>query len=264
MAFYMIGERINGMFKDIGQAVAEFDPRPIQKWARKQDEAGAAYLDIKVGPTAVDRVKSMRWMCEVVTEVSDTPIALDSSNYDAIEAGLEVCKEGALINSCTADRPKIERVFPMAKKYGAKIIALTMDRSGIPLCADMRVAFAMELVASADEFGIAPDDLFIDPLILPCNVAQDHAPEVLDALSKIKLLSDPAPHTVVGLSNVSQGTPYRQLINRTFCVMAMACGLDSAIMDVNDDQLVDTIASADMLLNQAIYCDSFAKVFRNR
>jgi 5-methyltetrahydrofolate corrinoid/iron sulfur protein methyltransferase len=171
MAFYMIGERINGMFNDIGEAVAKFDPKPIQEWAKKQDEAGAAYLDINVGPTAADRVKSMKWMCEVVTEVSDTPIALDSTNYDAIEAGLEVCKPGALINSCPAERPKIERVFPMAKKYGAKIIALTMDKSGIPKSADMRVGFAMELVASADEFGLSPDDLFIDPLILPASVA---------------------------------------------------------------------------------------------
>lgn len=264
MAFYMIGERINGMFKDIGEAVAKQDPRPIQEWAKKQEACGAAYIDINVGPTASDRVKAMRWMCEVVTEVTDVPIALDSTNYDAIEAGLEVCKPGALINSCPAERPKIERVFPMAKKYGAKIIGLTMDKSGIPKSADMRVGFAMELVAAADEFGLSPDDLFIDPLILPCNVAQDHAPEVLEALRQIKMLSDPAPHTTLGLSNVSQGTPFRPLINRIYCVMAMTCGLDSAIMDVTDDDLVDAIATADMLLNNAIYCDSYAKVFRNR
>jgi len=264
MAFYMIGERINGMFKDIGEAVAKQDPRPIQEWAKKQEACGAAYIDINVGPTASDRVKAMRWMCEVVTEVTDVPIALDSTNYDAIEAGLEVCKPGALINSCPAERPKIERVFPMAKKYGAKIIGLTMDKSGIPKSADMRVGFAMELVAAADEFGLSPDDLFIDPLILPCNVAQDHAPEVLEALRQIRMLSDPPPHTTLGLSNVSQGTPFRPLINRIYCVMAMTCGLDSAIMDVTDDDLVDAIATADMLLNNAIYCDSYAKVFRNR
>ncbi|HHW41995.1 MAG TPA: methyltetrahydrofolate cobalamin methyltransferase [Syntrophomonadaceae bacterium] len=264
MAFYMIGERINGMFKDIGEAVAKFDPKPIQEWAIKQTQAGAAYLDVNVGPTATDRVKSMRWMVEVIQEVCDTPIALDSTNYDAIEAGLEICKKPALINSCPCERPKIERVFPMAKKYGAKIVALTMDKSGIPKSADMRVAFAMELLAAADEFGLAPDDLFIDPLILPCNVAQDHAPEVLEALRQIKGLSDPPPHLTLGLSNVSQGTPHRPLINRTYCVMAMTVGLDSAIMDVNDDELVDAIATADMLLNKAIYCDSYAKVFRQR
>ena len=198
MAFYMIGERINGMFKDIGEAVAKFDPKPIQEWAKKQEAAGAAYLDINVGPTAADRVKSMRWMCEVVTEVSDVPIALDSTNYDAIEAGLEVCKPGALINSCPAERPKIERVFPMAKKYGAKIIALTMDKSGIPKSADMRVGFAMELVAAADEFGLAPDDLLSTRSSCPATWHRITLPEVLEALRQIKMLSDPAPHTTLG------------------------------------------------------------------
>lgn len=264
MGFIMIGERINGMFKDIGEAVAKFDPKPIQDWAIKQTEAGAHYLDVNVGPTAEDRVKSMRWMCEVIQEVCDTPICLDSVNYDAIEAGLEVCKKPALINSCSAERPKIERVFPMAKKYGAGIIGLTMDKSGIPKSADQRVAHAMTLVAAADEFGIPMEDLYIDPLILPCNVAQDHAPEVLETLRQVKTLSDPPPRTTLGLSNVSQNTLDRPLINRMYCVMAITCGLDSAIIDVNDDALVEAIATADMLLNRAIYCDSYAKVFRQR
>jgi 5-methyltetrahydrofolate corrinoid/iron sulfur protein methyltransferase len=264
MAFYMIGERINGMFNDIGEAVAKFDPKPIQEWAVKQKAVGAHFLDVNVGPTAIDRVKSMKWMVEVIQEVCDTPLALDSTNYDAIEAGLEVCKKPALINSCPDERSKIERVFPMAKKYGASIVGLTMDKSGIPKSADNRVAFAMDLVAAADEFGLAPDELFIDPLILPCNVAQDHAPEVLESLRQIRQLSDPAPHTTLGLSNVSQNTPFRPLINRTYVAMAMVAGLDSAIMDVYDNEMVDAIATADMLLNNAIYCDSYAKVFRQR
>lgn len=266
MAFYMIGERINGMFKDIGEAVAKFDPKPIQEWAIKQTQAGAHYLDLNVGPTATDRVKSMRWMAEIISEVSDVPIALDSTNYDAIEAGLEVInKPGALINSCPNERPKIERVFPMAAKYGAGIVALTMDKAGIPQSADARVAHAMELVAAADEFGVPFDSLFIDPLILPCNgVLQAHAPEVLEALRQIKTLSDPAPHTTLGLSNVSQGTPDRSLVNRTYVVMAICAGLDSAIIDVNDDTMVESIATAEMLLNHSIYCDSYVKVFRQR
>ncbi len=264
MAFYMIGERINGMFKDIGEAVAKFDPKPIQEWAVKQTQAGAHYLDLNVGPTATDRVKSMRWMAEVIQEVSDVPICLDSTNYDAIEAGLEVLKRPGMINSCPNERPKIERVFPMAKKYDAQIITLTMDKSGIPKSADARVAHAMELVAAADEFGIQTDMIFIDPLILPCNVAQDHAPEVLEALRQIKTLSDPAPKTTMGLSNVSQNTTNRSLVNRTYVVMAICSGLDSAIIDVNDDSMVEAIATADVLLNRAIYCDSYVKVYRQR
>jgi len=260
----IIGERINGMFKDIGQAVAEKNPKPLQEWAIKQKEGGAHYLDINTGPACEDRVAGMKWMVEVVQEVSDLPLVLDSTNYDAIEAGLKLCKRPPMINSCPAERPKIERVFPMAVEYNAMVIGLTMNEKGIPKNADNRVALAMELVAAADEFGLATDMLVIDPLILPVNVAQDHVPEVLEAIRQIKMLADPAPLTVLGLSNVSQKSPDRPLLNRTYLAMAMACGLDAAIADANDDALMETAASAQILLNKAIYCDSYVKVFRTR
>ncbi|KJS18904.1 MAG: methyltetrahydrofolate:corrinoid methyltransferase [Clostridiaceae bacterium BRH_c20a] len=260
----IIGERINGMFKDIGQAVRDMDPKPLQEWAIKQQEAGANYLDINTGPNTDDQVTAMKWMVQVVQEVSDLPLCLDSTNYDAIEAGLELCKKPAMINSCPAERPKIERVFPMAVKHNAKIIGLTMDAKGIPKNADNRIALAMELVAAADEFGLPMEDLFIDPLILPVNVAQDHAPEVMEAIRQVKLLSNPAPKTVLGLSNVSQKSPDRPLINRTYLAMVMACGLDSIIADANDDDLMATAATGEILLNQSVYCDSYVKVFKSR
>lgn len=260
----IIGERINGMFKDIGQAVREMDPKPLQEWAVKQKEGGSHYLDINTGPNAEDQVKAMRWMVEVVQEVSDLPLCLDSTNYDAIEAGLEICKKPAMINSCPAEREKIERVFPMAVKYNAKIIGLTMNEKGIPKDAESRTALAMELVAAADEYGLPMEDLFIDPLILPVNVAQDHSPEVLEAIRQTKLLASPAPKTVLGLSNVSQKSPDRSLINRTYLAMAMAAGLDAIIADANDDPLMETAAAGEILLNQSIYCDSYVKVFRSR
>lgn len=260
----IIGERINGMFKDIGRAVAEFDPKPLQEWAIKQAEAGAHYLDINTGPTADDRVKSMRWMVEVVQEVTDLPLCLDSTNYDAIEAGLEVCKRRAMINSVPAEQEKMDRVFAMAAKFNAQVIGLTMDKKGVPKDAESRVALAMELVANADAYGIAMEDLFLDPLILPVNVAQDHAPEVLQALRTIKTLADPAPKTVLGLSNVSQKSPDRHLINRSYLLMGMACGLDAVIADANDEELMDAAATGRILLNMDIYCDSYLKIFKSK
>jgi 5-methyltetrahydrofolate corrinoid/iron sulfur protein methyltransferase len=171
-----------------------------------------------------------------------------------------------MINSVPAEMPKMERVFSMAAEYGAEVIALAMNEEGIPKDADSRIGLAAELVATADAFGISPDMLYIDPLVLPCNVAQDHGPEVMRTLREIKLISDPAPKTVVGLSNVSQGTKNRELINRTFAVMAMANGLDAGIVDANDDELMAAIASARIILNMDIYCDSYVDVFvqRNR
>jgi len=262
----IIGERINGMFKDIAKAIKEQDPGPVQEWARKQEFNGAHYLDINVGPSSPAPVEAMKWLVEVTQEASDLPLCLDSTKYDAIEAGLKLCKRPAMINSVPAEMPKMERVFSMAAEYGAEVIALAMNEEGIPKDADSRIGLAAELVATADAFGISPDMLYIDPLVLPCNVAQDHGPEVMRTLREIKLISDPAPKTVVGLSNVSQGTKNRELINRTFAVMAMANGLDAGIVDANDDELMAAIASARIILNMDIYCDSYVDVFvqRNR
>jgi len=262
----IIGERINGMFKDIAKAIKEQDPGPVQEWARKQEYNGAHYLDINVGPSSPAPVEAMKWLVEVTQEASDLPLCLDSTKYDAIEAGLKLCKRPAMINSVPAEMPKMERVFSMAAEYGAEVIALAMNEEGIPKDADSRIGLAAELVATADAFGISPDMLYIDPLVLPCNVAQDHGPEVMRTLREIKLISDPAPKTVVGLSNVSQGTKNRELINRTFAVMAMANGLDAGIVDANDDELMAAIASARIILNMDIYCDSYVDVFvqRNR
>jgi len=257
----IIGERINGMFKDIAKAIKEEDPEPIKEWALKQQSGGADYLDLNVGPSSPNPVEAMKWLVEVTQEVSDLPLCLDSTKYDAIEAGLKLCKRPAMINSVPAEMPKMERVFSMAAEYGAEVVGLAMNEEGIPKDADSRIALAAELVAVADGFGIAPDMLYIDPLVLPCNVAQDHGKEVLRTLREIKLISDPAPKTVVGLSNVSQGTKDRELINRTFAVMAMANGLDAGIVDANDHELMAAIASARIILNMDIYCDSYIDVF---
>jgi len=260
----IIGERINGMFSDIKRAIQERDPAPVQKWTRRQEEGGARALDLNVGPAVQDKVGAMEWLVEVTQEASNLTLCLDSTNINAIEAGLKKCKNPAIINSTNAERGKIEKLFPLAVEYGAALIGLTMNKSGIPKDSDSRLAFAMEMVAAADEYGLPLEDLLIDPLILPANVAQDHAPEVLKTLQQIKMLSDPPPRTVLGLSNVSQNCHNRPLINRTFMAMAMACGLDAAIADACDEALIETVSAAEILLNQTVYCDSFVKMYKTR
>lgn len=261
----IIGERINGMFGDIREAIQEKDKGVIQKWAVRQEEGGARALDINVGPSVSDRVGAMVWLVEAVQEVSDLTLCLDSTDFSAIEAGLKVCKSPAIINSTTADKDSMDRAFSLAKEYGAAVIGLTMDKKGIPKDAESRLAFAMELVATADSYGIAMEDLYIDPLALPVNVGQDHAPEVLETLRQIKFLANPAPKTVIGLSNISQNCGAdRSLINRTFLAMAMTCGLDAAIADANDELLIETAATAEIILNESVYCDSYVKLFKKR
>ena len=258
----IIGERINGMFQDIARAIREREGSVIQEWAKKQEQNGARYLDINVGPSSAEPLEAMKWLVEVTQEASDLPLCLDSTNYDAIEAGLKLCKRPAMINSVPAEAAKMERVFTLAAEYGSEVICLAMSAEGIPKDSESRVALAMELVATGDAYGVPIENLYIDPLVLPCNVAQDHGPEVLETLRQVKLISDPPPKTVVGLSNASQGTRDRELVNRIFAVMAMANGLDAAIADACDDELMAAVATARILLNIDIYCDSYVDVFK--
>jgi 5-methyltetrahydrofolate corrinoid/iron sulfur protein methyltransferase len=153
----------------------------------------------------------------------------------------------------------------MAKQAGPKasIIALTMDKNGVPQDVDTRVAIAAEIVQKATEIEFDMQRLFIDPIILPVKVpdAQVQPGNILTAVEQIRYLADPPPHITVGLSNLSQGTTERSLINRVFLAMAVSHGLDSAIVDVLDEKLMDVLATAEMLMNKQLYSDSFLKVY---
>jgi len=262
----LIGERINGMFKDIGEAVLNQDPNPIKYWARHQYEAGAHYLDVNTGPTvlAKEQAAVMEWMVKICNESVPLPCCIDSTNPEAIEAGCSANRHGkVMINSTNADQRKMDLYLPMANKYNAAIIALTMNERGVPRSAADRAALAMEIVVNADMHGLPMEDLYIDPLMLPANVAQEHGVEVLEAIRQIKALA-PGVRTTIGLSNTSQRCTNRRLLNRTFLIMCMAVGLDSAIVDMDDEALADAVTAANVLLNRDIYCDSFLKTCRYR
>lgn len=262
----LIGERINGMFKDIKEAILNKDTGVIQYWARRQQEKGAHWLDINTGPTVSpeEQPAVMAWLVQTAQEVSTLPCCLDSTSPAAIEAGLKVHRGQALINSTSAEQSKMDMYFPMAVQYGARLIGLAMNEAGVPKDSAARTALAMELVVNADMHGLPMEDLYIDPLALPANVAQDHGPEVIETIRQIKLLASPSPKTTIGLSNVSQRCNERRLLNRTYLVMLMTAGLDSAIVDMDDDLLVDAAAATEILLNRSIYCDAFLKTFRQR
>ncbi|MCK8823748.1 methyltetrahydrofolate cobalamin methyltransferase [Fuchsiella alkaliacetigena] len=258
----IIGERINGMFNDIAEAIKNQDPTAIQEWAVKQLEAGSHYLDANVGPAVEDSPEVMKWLVEVIQDEVDAPVCLDTTDVEAMEAGLEVHEGTAMINSTTAEQEKLDAILPLVKEYDAEIIGLAMDKSGVPKDAATRTEKSMQIIANADAHGIPMENVFIDPLILPVNVAQPHAPEVLATIQQVKKLADPAPKTVLGLSNVSQNCNNMKLINRTFMAMAMAVGLDAGIIEANDEDLIDTIATAEIILNNDVYCDSFLEQYR--
>ena len=266
-----IGERINGMFTDVKEAIAAKNPAPIADLARRQTEAGAAYLDINVGTAAADQEGTIRWLVEIAQKAVATPLCLDSQKPAVIRAGLSACdtSRGVLLNSTPLNKksdPEIlDNYVAMAQESGGSLIALTMDAGGVPQNVDRRVEIAAEILTKCMEAGLTPDRLFIDPIILPVNVpgAQEQPGNILAAMDQIRLMSDPPPHITMGLSNLSQGTTERSLINRVFLAMALTHGCDSAIVDVLDEKLVEGIATAEMLMNKQIYSESFLKAYRS-
>ena len=258
----VIGERINGMFKRVGQAIGDHDESVIQDLARRQVEAGAGALDINVGPAAEDVVGAMAWLVETARQVVDVPMCVDSAKPEALRAGIEAAEGDAIINSTTAEPEKMEVLLPLAAEYNCSIIGLTLDANGVPRDADGRMEVALALVAACMEAGIPTDSLYIDPVILPVNALPQVPTEVLKAIGMCSALADPPPKTVLGLSNVSQGTRYREILNRTFLIMAIAQGLDAAIADAFDADLIDAMVTAELLLNKHVYCDDFLKAYR--
>ena len=233
----IIGENIHIIAPPVKAAIEARDAKVIQAMAVAQVEAGAGIVDLNIGPQKKHGHEVMPWIVEAVQAVTDTPLSLDTTNFAAMEAGLKVCKHPAMLNSASADPDRLDSVMQLAARYGARVIALTMGVDGIPTTADGRAGIAMEaLLPAAEAAGLPVEDVFLDPLILAVNCNQDVALESVEAVRMFKMMADPPPTTVIGLSNISNGAPpeNRPLINRTMMVMVMGAGLDSAIADPLD------------------------------
>ncbi len=249
---YKIGENIHIISPKVKEALAERNGAFFVDLARKQKEAGADAIDLNIGPRKKDGPEVVEWLVDCMQEaVPGTTISFDTTNLAAIETGLKLWGSDAIINSTSAEPERLENVPPLAAEYGAKIIALCMEKSGIPVGADARVGIAMEyLIPRAEELGIPMENLLVDPLVLTVSGCQEYVPEAIEAVRMIKMVADPAPMTVVGLSNVGNQVPYemRPLLNRVYMVMLMAAGLDSAIVDPLDEKLneaIDTVQTRD-------------------
>lgn len=235
---FIIGENIHIIAPRVKQAIANRDTKAIQDMALTQAQAGAGAIDLNIGPQRRTGVEVMEWIVDAVQAVTDVPLSLDTTNLTAIEAGLKRCKQPAFINSTSAEDERLATVPPLAAQYGAKLIALTMAKEGIPVAAEQRVEIAMEkLIPRAMELDIPMENLYIDPLVLTVAGTQEYVPNAVEAIRMFKQIMDPPPMTVVGLSNVSNSVPAenRSLINRTYLVMLMAVGLDAAIADPLDE-----------------------------
>jgi 5-methyltetrahydrofolate corrinoid/iron sulfur protein methyltransferase len=233
----IIGENIHIIAPPVKAAIEARDKKVIQAMALRQVEAGAGVLDLNIGPQKKLGHEVMPWIVEAVQEVTDVPLSLDTTNLAAMEAGLQKCARPAMLNSASADPARLDSVMQLAARYGARVIALTMGVDGIPTTADGRAGIAMEaLLPAAEAAGVPIADVYLDPLVLTVTCNQDVARESVEAIRMFKMMADPPPTTVVGLSNISNGCPpdTRPLINRTLLVMLLGAGLDSAIADPFD------------------------------
>ena len=239
-----IGECIHIISQSVKTAVDNRDKAFIQDLAKQQAAKGAGYLDLNIGPQKKTGHEIMPWMVETVQEVVDIPLSLDTTNPVAMEAGLKVCRKTALINSTDSTDERLDALMPLAAQYNANIIALTLAKGGLPTSADARCELAAEKIfPKAAELGISEDRIFLDPLVLTVNGNQDQAQETINAIRFFKQMTDPAPMSTCGLSNVSNTCPdeVRPILNRVFCVMMMGAGLDTAILDPLDDELMNII-----------------------
>lgn len=242
---YKIGENIHIISPKVKEALANRDGGFFVGLAQKQRTAGADALDLNIGPQKKAGKEVMEWLVECMQEaVPGMRLSFDTTNLEAIEVGLKKVGSNAIINSTSAEEERLANVPPLAAQYGSKLIALCMEKSGIPVSADARVGIAMEkLIPRAQEVGLPMDNLLIDPLILTVSGCQEYVPHAVETVRMLKMVADPPPMTVVGLSNVSNQVPHemRPLLNRVYMVMLMAAGLDAAILDPLDKELVEVI-----------------------
>lgn len=242
---YIIGENIHIISEKVKVALKERDARFFQELAVKQVETGAQALDLNLGPRKADGQEVFPWMVQTVESVVDVPLSFDSTNLLGIEAGLrKITKAQPIINSTSAEPERLEKVPLLAKQYNARLVALTMGSSGIPVAADERVTIALEqLIPRMLEIDFPISDLIIDPLVLTVSGCQEYCPQLIEAVRTLQVAWDPAPSISVGISNVSNAVPAenRPLINRTYCAMLMGAGLQMMIASPLDEKLKETV-----------------------
>jgi 5-methyltetrahydrofolate corrinoid/iron sulfur protein methyltransferase len=236
----LIGENLNIMSIKYGAALKAKEAKPLQELAIEQAKAGMDYIDLNIGPAGKTGVDLMTWLIPVIEEVVDIPLALDTSNVKAIEAGLKACKKNRpLINSIMVRPERMEALLPLAAQYDAEFVGLLWGPEGMPRDENERGALCAELVFKATgEFGINPERIYVDPIQTPVNVQQI---QIMSVLEFMKMFEDIAPgcRSTIGLSNVSNGPPdhLRPILNQVMLMILKRHGLYSAIVDCFDTKL---------------------------
>ncbi len=256
----IVGEKINGSIPSMGKAIAEKNEKRIKSTAKKEAASGADYIDCCASVNEGE-VETLGWMIDLIQEVTDTPICIDSPNPNAIVEVIDKCKKPGMINSVSGEGNKIDVIFPVIANTPWKVVALLCDDSGIPKNAADRIRVLNNIMAEADKYGIAHDRIFIDPMVEMLCTAEDGIAVLLEVMAYIKE-NYPKLHIICAVSNISFNLPYRKIINQAFTVMAMNAGMDAAVMDPLNRDLRGAIYATEALKGDDYYCMEYIGAFR--
>lgn len=260
--FVIIGERINPTGrKHLTEQMLAMNMDMVCRDATRQVEAGAHMLDVNAG-VPVDGVEPdiLKAAIQAIQRVVDVPLSIDSSVVAALEAGLSVYQGKALVNSVTGEEERLDRVLPVVKKYGAAVIGIANDETGISNDSQVRLSVAQKIMRSAEKYGIPPEDVLIDPLVLTISADDQAAQNTLETIHLIK--EKLGVNMTCGASNISFGLPWREVINSAFLAMAIAAGLQSAITNPLKTDVRRAIFAADLLMGHDPYSANFISAFR--
>lgn len=257
----IVAERINASRKAIRAALERLDAGAIQAEAIAQVRAGAHYIDVNGGTFPGREPELLCWLVDTVQQVTDQPLCLDSSDPAALAAALPRVRQPApMLNSITLERERFERMLPLAREFRTKVVALCQGE-GVATTAQQKIDTASRLVERLTAAGIMLADIYVDPLVFPLATDSSSGTAALEAFREI-MRRFSGVHTICGLSNVSHGLPARKLINRTFLLTAAAAGLDAAILDPTDRELIAALCAGQAVLGRDEYCLGYLKAFR--
>jgi 5-methyltetrahydrofolate--homocysteine methyltransferase len=259
--FVIIGERINPTGRKILAAeMAAGDFSRVEADALAQVAAGAHMLDVNAGIPLADEPAILARAVELVQSITDVPLSIDSSIVAALEAGLAVYKGKALVNSVTGEEDRLESVLPLVKKYGAAVVAISNDETGISQDPDVRFAVAKKIVQRAADHGIPAADIVVDPLVMPIGAVNQAAVQVMRLVHRLR--TELKVNTTCGASNVSFGLPQRDGINTAFLTMAIGAGMTSAITNPLHEEIVRACMAADVMMGHDPDCMRWIRRFR--
>lgn len=257
----IIGEKINGTIPGVKKAIEGGDEGFIRDLAVRQAEAGADYLDVCASTAPEVEAETLIWLIDIVQAAVDKPLCIDSPNPRIIEQVFRHARHPGIINSVSLEGDKCEVIYPLIKGTGWQVIALTCDSRGIPSDVQTRVAITKELVEKALKYDITPDRIHIDPLVMALSADNQSLLNFIETLASVKKLY-PTIKVTSGLSNISFGMPLRKVINQHFLTLATYAGMDSAILDPCNRDILTTLMATEALLGQDRYCRNFSNAYR--